>query len=315
MVISLSSESSSTFHSVRKISLTEFFSWVFSLMALFFLAGMVAFLFQDGLAALRREGMDFFVKADWHYRASRFGAASMIYGSAVVSGVAILSSLPLAFGSAIMTSEYLSGMTRVVAKSLIEFLAGIPSVVYGLLGVLFLRPFIFETLRPFHPESGDNLLTAGLLVGVMILPTVMSLSDDAFRGVPKEDREVARALGLTRQETFFHAVLPKALPGLVAAVLLGLGRALGETIAVYLVVGRADNRLPDPWYSLRPWIEAGQTLTSKLGGSEVNIAYGNPEHWSALVALGLALFIGIVALVLVSEGLLLAARRKHSWDL
>lgn len=277
-----------------------------------FFGGLALFLMAGSIPAFQRDGLRFLATADWYFRASRFGAAAMLYGTGMVTMIAVLVAAPLAIGSAIMTAEYLSGWLRLVTKSVIELLAGIPSVVYGLLGVLFLRPLIFEICKPFHPESGDTLLTAGLLVGIMILPTVMSLADDALRSVPREDRESAWALGLTRAETFFHAVLPKAFPGLVSALLLGVGRALGETIAVYLVVGRADNRLPHPWHSLRPLLESGQTLTSKLGGSEVYIAYGNPTHWAAIIGLGLLLFLVVVGCVAVGQSLLIFRRRYHA---
>ena len=295
-----------------KPSLTLSLTWIFSLFGIIFFGGIVIFLFGQGFPALQNEGLSFFTKANWYYRDNQFGAGSMIYGSSIVALIAILFAAPLALGASILTSEYIKGTSRLVVKSLMELLAGIPSVVYGLLGVLFLRPFIFDVFKPFLPESGDNLLTAGLLVGIMILPTVLSLNDDAFRSVSKEEREASRALGLTRQETFFHAVFPKAFPGLIAALLLGMGRALGETIAVYLVVGRADNRLPDPWYSLKPFLQAGQTLTSKLGGSEVHLAYGDSEHWSAITALGLVLFISVIVLVLISELSLLYTKEYRS---
>ncbi|MGH8005932.1 MAG: PstC family ABC transporter permease, partial [Candidatus Binatia bacterium] len=154
----------------------------------------------------------------------------------------------------------------------------------------------YHALAPFDPLSGDTLLTAGVLLAVMILPTVMTLSDDALRGVPGAQRAAARGLGLTQTEVVLGVSLPQALPGIVAATLLGLGRALGETIAVFLVVGRQDNQWPATLFSLRPLIAAGQTLTSKLGGSETNIAYGDPLHWAAMVGLGLIL-LGMVATV------------------
>jgi phosphate transport system permease protein len=176
-------------------------------------------------------------------------------------------------------------------KIMIELLAGIPSVVYGLLGILFLRDWIYDLLNPFDPLSGDTLLTAGLLLAVMILPTIMTLADDAFRGVPNAQRTAARGLGLTKTEVVLSITLPQARSGLLAAILLGLGRALGETIAVFLVVGRQDNQLPNPVWSLQPVIEAGQTLSSKLGGAETNIAYGDPVHWPAMVGLGLLLMV------------------------
>ena len=115
-------------------------------------------------------------------------------------------------------------------KITIELLAGIPSVVYGLLGILFLRNWVYRLLTPFDPLSGDTLLTAGLLVGVMILPTVMTLTDDALRGVPALQRQAARGLGLNVTETIVSVVVPQAWPGIAAAVLLAFGRSLGEMI-------------------------------------------------------------------------------------
>lgn len=294
------------------LSATFVISLVFSSLVIFFFLAITAFLFCQGLPSLIKGWPVFFTKADWYFRAGHYGAAAMIYGSTVVVGIAVIFAAPMAFGGAILTSEYIKGPARFVVKSFMELLAGIPSVVYGLLGLLYLRPVIFNLFGKFHPESGDNLITAGILVGVMILPTVLSLSDDAFRSVSKEEKESAKSLGLTRHETFFHAIFPKAFPGLVAAVLLGIGRALGETIAVFLVVGRADNRLPSPWYSLEPFLRAGQTITSKLGGSEVNLAYGNFEHWSAVVALGLLLFVIVIFLVFISEITLLSMGKYRS---
>ena len=133
----------------------------------------------------------------------------------------------------------------------------------------------------------------------MVLPTVMTLSDDALRAVPGSQRTAARGLGLNRGETILFVCLPQAARGLVAAVMLALGRALGETIAVFLVVGRQDNQWPARWLSLEPLTRPGQTLSSKLGGSETNIAYGDPLHWGAIVGLGLLLLalVSIVTLV------------------
>jgi phosphate transport system permease protein len=194
-------------------------------------------------------------------------------------------------GAAVFTAEYLPRTARPLGQDLIELLAGIPSVVYGLLGILLLRNWIYDLFERFDLLSGDTLLTAGVLLAVMILPTIVTLSDDALRAVPAAQRRAARALGLTHSEAIVHAALPQARRGLAAALLLALGRAFGETIAVFLVVGRQDNNLPDRLFSLRPLLESGQTLTSKLGGSEVNIAYGDPLHWGAIIGLGLILLV------------------------
>ena len=185
-------------------------------------------------------------------------------------------------------------------KLLIELLAGIPSVVYGLLGVLLLRDYVYTALNwlGLAPLSGDSLLTAGLLLAVMILPTVMTLAEDALRAVPGTQRQAARGLGLSRGQTILTVAVPQAYRGLVAALLLALGRAFGETIAVFLVVGRQDNQWPKSLLSVEPLISAGQTLSTKLGGAETNIAFGDPLHWAAMVGLGL-LLLSLAALVTV----------------
>lgn len=292
----------------KELSGVLIFSIVFSALAFLFLAVLVFFLFIEGIPALKREGFSFFTDANWFFRVDNFKAASMIYGTFVVSLIAIIIATPIGFGSSIFLSEYIRGTPRFFAKSTVELLAGIPSVVYGLLGILFLQPFLYKNLGL---DSGDTLFTAGILLSIMILPTIITLSDDAYRSVPKEERETSLSLGLTKQETFFSAVFPKALPGFIVAILLATGRALGETIAVYLVVGRADNRLPNSFFDMDPIFKAGQTLTSKLGGSELFIAYGNPEHWSSIIALGLILFVFVIVFVLIGDLILTARRGSH----
>lgn len=226
---------------------------------------------------------------EWFYRAEVFGAAAMIYGTVVVTAIACVLAAPLGLAAAIWLSELVPSRTRMPLKALIELLAGIPSVVYGLLGVLLLRDWVGMWVAPWGALSGDTLFTGGVLLAVMILPTFVTLADDALSGVPQRPRLGARALALTRAEAFFHAVLPHARPGIVAAGLLALGRALGETIAVFLVIGRQDNQWPEQWLSPAAWIAPGQTLTTKLGGAETFIALGDPLHWGALLALAVLL--------------------------
>jgi len=279
--------------------LVRVWSLALTALAVFGLAAIAAFLVVGSVPALRKEGLGLFTGNAWAYRKESFGAAAMLYGTAVVSGIALLLAATLGIGTALFSSEICPPRARLALKLLVELLAGIPSVVYGLLGVLFLRNWmagLFEKLDLSAP-SGDTLLTAGVLLAVMLLPTVATLSDDAFQSVPSRMRDAARGLGLTRAETALGVVLPQALPGVIGALLLSLGRALGETIAVFLVVGRAENRL---FGSL---VDAGQTITSKLGGAEANIAMGDPLHSSALLALGLILFVTVLALTLGADRL------------
>lgn len=278
-------------HPHRRWSLTFIASLTLTAAGGGFLALMLGLFVWQSLPVWRQEGASYVIGAEWFFRVQRFGILPMIYGSVAVAAIALCIAGPVGIAAAVFTSEYLPGRLRMGVKVLIELLAGVPSVIYGLLGIVFLRNWIYDWLEPFELLSGDTLLTAGVLLAIMILPTVMTLSDDALRAVSSGRRLAGRALGLTKAECCIHVVLRQARPGIVAAILLGLGRALGETIAVFLVVGRQDNQLPSPWHSLRPLVEAGQTLTSKLGSSETHIAYGDPLHWAAIVGLGLVLLV------------------------
>jgi len=266
-------------------------------MVLFMTLMLLSFL-ADSLPAWSGGVWEVLAGKEWFYRSEKFGIASMIYGSLVVAIIAILFAAPLGIGAALFTAEIASHRWRMLIKGVIELLAGVPSVIYGILGILFLRDWI---RRGFELNTGDTLVTAGILVGVMILPTVVTLCDDSLRAVPRLQRDAARALGMTRSETIFSVVIPQAGSGVMAAILLALGRGVGETIAVMLVVGRQDNQLPSSILNLEKWLEPGQTLTSKLGGSEVNIAYGDPQHWGAITALALVLLLGVVIITAIGR--------------
>ena len=275
---------------------TRLLSFAFTAIAAFAFLGMLVLFAVQSVPVWRHAGLGFLGGTSWFFRAGQFGVLPMVYGTLAVSGIALLTAAPLGIGAAVFTAEILPRKARLAVKTAVELLAGIPSVVYGLLGVLLLRDWVYRLLTPWEPLSGDTLLTGGLLLGVMVLPTVMTLADDALSGVPAAQRLAARSLGLTRAVTAVRVSLKQAFPGLVSAVLLGLGRALGETIAVFLVVGRQDNQ----WPSLAG---AGQTVTTKLGGSETFLAYGEPLHWGAMTGLALVLFGLVTAVSLVGARL------------
>jgi phosphate transport system permease protein len=286
--------------------MTRGLSWFFSLFAASALALLVGIFAWQSLPAWKHEGWGYIAGSQWFSRDHEYGALAMIYGSVAVSAIAMILAAPLGIGASIFLAEYLPPRARLGGKMLIELLAGIPSVVYGLLGILLLRAWVYDTFEPFELLSGDTLLTAGILLAVMVLPTIVTLSDDALRAVPAGQRRAARALGLTRAETVMSICLPQARRALGAALLLALGRALGETIAVFLVVGRQDGNIPSNWYSPVSLLEPGQTLTSKLGGSETSIAYGDALHWGAIMGLGLLL------LVLTGTATLIGTLRRRS---
>jgi phosphate transport system permease protein len=279
----------------RRLELTRLASLGFTALTTLTFLGMLALFALQSLPAWRQAGFGDLVGKRWFFRVHEFGMLPMVYGTLAVSAVALAVAGPIGIGTALFTVEVLPRWARLPVKTAIELLAGVPSVVYGLLGVLLLRDFVVRLLAPWEPLSGDTLLTGGLLLAVMILPTVRTLADDALSGVAATQRLAARALGLTRAETALRVSLRQAFPGLISALLLGLGRALGETIAVFLVIGRQDNQWPEHLLSLLPLTAAGQTLTTKLVGSETFIAYGDPLHWGAIMGLGLVLFVVVGA--------------------
>lgn len=266
-------------------------------------AGIVGILFVslviESLPIFKSRGISFLLGTDW-FAGEAYGALPMILGSLVVTGLAIVMVLPFALGSAILTSEFLSGRSRLMVKAAMELLAGVPGILYGLMGIALLTVWVRDG---FGLIDGNTLFTAGLLLAVMILPTVMTLSEDALRAVPGEVRDTALSLGLTRLETVLKAVVPQALPGLAGAVFLGLGRAMGETIAVMLVIGGID-RIPQPWYDV---FAPGQNIPSKIG-REAAEALGFDLQWSALIALGLVLFIMVMTLTTAGHFLLRRVR-------
>jgi phosphate transport system permease protein len=280
-----------------RFELTRWASTAFAALAAATFLGMLVLFAVESAAIWRSDPVGYLGGTSWFFRVHRFGILPMVYGTLAVSAVALVAAVPLGLGAAVCTAELLPGRLRLAAKLLIELLAGIPSVVYGLLGILLLREPVARLLAPWDPISGDTLLTGGLLLGVMILPTVTTFADDALRGVPAAERLAGRALGLTQTEVITGICLRRAFPGLASAVLLGLGRALGETVAVFLVIGRQDNQWPESLLSFEPLTRAGQTLTSKLGGSEPFLAYGDPLHWAAIVGLAFVLFalVGLVS--------------------
>jgi len=264
------------------------------------MGGLFFFLVHESFPIIKLYGLDFWFGQDW-WVGETYGALPMLYGSTLVTALACLLVLPLALAVAIFISEFLTSMNRRFVKAVLELLAGVPGIVYGLLGVTFLSLWIKDI---FGLLDGNTLVTAACLLSIMILPTVLTLSEDAMRAVPAEYRENALGLGLSKWQTAITVVLPQALPGIMGAVLLGIGRAMGETIAVMLVVGSLD-RIPDPWFNI---FSSAQTIPSKLG-REAAESIGEGTHWSALMALGLTLFLMVLVISFMGNRFLKRERK------
>ncbi|MFE1254809.1 phosphate ABC transporter permease subunit PstC [Streptomyces fungicidicus] len=246
-----------------------------------------------GVAGGHVDWLELLSDASWSPANSVYGGLAMIYGTAVVSVLALVIAVPISWAAAVALSEYLPPRLARPLRMCVELLAAVPSIVYGLIGIMVVRPVI---ARFADVPGGDSLAAAGIVLAVMITPTVVAVSVDALAAVPDRVREAAYSLGLTRREVVRSAVLPLARPAMRAAVLLGLARALGEAIAVFLVVGRADGRLPTSFGGfLDSLVHPGQTLTTKLAGPEPVLAGTSGPYFAALCGLGLILLALVAA--------------------
>lgn len=232
----------------------------------------------------------------------QFGFLPLLWGTLYISFFALLVAVPVGLFSAIYMAEYATSRVRSVAKPLIEILAGIPTIVYGFFALTTIGPFIRDNLAiPLGlGTSGNNVLTAGLVMGIMIIPYVSSLSDDIITAVPRSLRDGALALGATRSETMRQVILPAALPGVVGAVLLAASRAIGETMIVVLAAGVAANA------SLNPFAEM-TTITVKI----VNQLTGDLEFTSPQTLVAFALGITLFVVTLGLNVLALTIVRKY----
>jgi len=228
----------------------------------------------------------------------QFGVIPLLFGSVLVTLWAVLICVPLGVGSAMFIAEVAPKAIKNVLKSFVEILAAIPSVVLGFLGIIWLGPVLRDT---FHLSTGMCGLTGSLLLAFMALPTIISISEDALTGVPRTYREAAYGLGATRWQTLWRVILPSASSGIVAAVMLGIGRVVGETMVVLMVTGNAP---AIPTSILQPL----RTLTATIAG-EMGETVGGSEHYYALFAVGLVLFVITFIINFVADLFLRRARK------
>lgn len=246
------------------------------------LASITFFIFREGAPLVAKVGLANFFSTGWHPTSGQFGISLMIVGSVAVTAGALAFGVPLGLACAIVLAEMAPAAVRRLLKPAVELLAGIPSVVYGFMGIVAVLPFIRRHLG----GPGASGLAASVILGVMILPTIVAVSMDALQAVPRAFRDGSLALGATQWQTIRRVVLPGARSGIVAAVILAMGRAVGETMAVVMVAGNAVQLPRSPLAPLR-------TLTANLA---LEMGYASGDHRQALFATGVVLFLIIVAL-------------------
>jgi phosphate transport system permease protein len=259
--------------------------------------------------AYDRFGLGFVTDKVWNPVTETFGALPAIYGTLISSALALVFAVPISFGAAVFLAEMAPSWLRTPASYLIETLAAIPSVIYGLWAFFFLVPLVRDPLEKFlgdhfgwiplfdGPQFGLGLLSAGLVLAIMILPIITSLSRDIMLAVPNSQREAMFALGATRWEVVWKAVFPYARSGLVGAVILGLGRAMGETMAVTMVIGN-QFRIPKSLFDPAHTISSG--IASQFPEASAGVYIGSLIYL-ALILFVISLVINMAARLLVGQ--------------
>jgi phosphate transport system permease protein len=289
---------------------------LFALIVLLVLGGVIVSLVSGGFLAFAQFGFKFFVTSVWNPVTEKFGALAPIYGTLVTSLIAMLIGVPVAFGVALFITELCPKWLKRPLGTMIELLAAIPSIIYGIWGLFILAPFIQSHIEPFliatlgnvpgigllfaGPPLGIGIFTAGFILSIMVLPVIASVMRDVFETVPPILKESAYGLGATTTEVVWQVVLPFARVGVVGAILLGLGRALGETMAVTFVIGNSH-------HINLSILQPGTTISALLA-NEFTEAVGD-LYQSSLIACGFILFL-ITFIVLAAAKLMLRRLQK-----
>jgi len=276
-----------------------------ALVSIFVVFLILLFTLREALPAFREYGvLPMLTGTVWRPQQDQLGILSMIAGSVLVTIGAVALGVPLALAGAIFLAEVAPHVVREVVRPAVELLAGIPSVVYGLFGMVVLVPGMRRLFR-VPGNTGFGLLSASMVLGVMVLPTITNIAEDAIRAVPRGYKQGSLALGATHWQTIVRVTLPAARSGIIAAVILGVGRALGETMAMIMVIGNSI-RMPQPLNSnpLTLFLSQARTLTGNIA---VEIKYATGIHEDALFATGVVLFVLIMivnatARILIQQG-------------
>jgi phosphate transport system permease protein len=284
---------------------------------LLLLSGVIIALIDGSIPAFRAFGFGFLTSEKWNPVTEKFGALAPIYGTVLTSAIAMLIAVPVGLMIAFFLTELCPPWLRRPIGIAIELLAGIPSIIYGIWGLFVFAPFLQETLQPFlihtlgnvpgiaalfsGPPYGIGMLTAGLILAIMVLPFVTSISRDVFEAVPAVLKEAAYGVGCTTWEVVRYVVLPYARVGVIGGIMLGLGRALGETMAVTFVIGNA--------HRISASLLAPGTTISATIANEFTEAVGD-LYTSSLIALGLILFVITFIVLAMARYLLMRIERR-----
>jgi phosphate transport system permease protein len=292
-------------------------TFLFALLVLLILGGVIVALVEGALPALRTFGIAFLFSDVWNPVTEKFGALAPIYGTLVTSAIAMLVGIPVAFGVAVFITEICPIWLKRSLATMIELLAAIPSIIYGIWGLFVFAPFVQQYIQPIliaslgqipgfgalfaGPPLGIGVLTAGYILAIMVLPFISSIMRDVFETVPAILKESAYGLGATRSEVVRQIVLPYTRIGVVGGIMLGLGRALGETMAVTFVIGNAHGISVSI-------LQPGTTISASLA-NEFTEAVGD-LYLSSLIALGFILFVITFVVLAIAKLMLLRLQKQ-----
>lgn len=281
----------------------QFVVFISGISAIVLIIGIFTFVTMEGFGFLL-EGFsfeEFFLSQWWEPTDDdepTYGILALIAGTASVTGLAMLVAIPFSLGAAIYIGEFSTGKTREALKVMVELLAAIPSVVWGFIGLSIMNPLIIDL---FDVPVGLNILNAGVILGLMAAPIMTSIAEDALKAVPDRYREAAEAMGATRWQVIYKTVLPAAKNGLLGAILLGVGRGFGETMAVLMATGHAINMPGSVFDSVRALTA---TIAAELGETAVG-----SQHYQALFTIGIFLFL-ITFVINLTADLIVRGIRK-----
>ncbi len=296
--------------------------WLCGVSSIVFVFGIFYFVFREGAPFLfsRFDAGEFFGSPEWYPTSEvnkRYGALALILGTASVTVLAMVISVPFSLGSAVLISEFCTGKLKETLKVTIEFLAAVPSVVWGFIGLVVFNPLI----RNYTPASdGLCVLNGGIVVAFMSLPIIVSIAEDALKAVPDSYREAAIALGATRWQMVYRVLFPAAKNGLLAAVLLGVGRAVGETMAVLMATGHSVRMPIDGKFPFFHILEGCRTLTATIASELGEAARLEPDptgaypeeanHYQVLFVLGLLLLLITFTINLTADLIVKGVRKQ-----
>jgi phosphate transport system permease protein len=269
-----------------------------------FIIGIFLFITKEGFGFIfgALDVVEFFTSPAWRPTSENnptYGVLALIAGTASVTGLAMFVSVPFSLGAAIFIGEFATGRLREWLKVLVELLAAIPSVVWGFIGVSIMNPLIIET---FDVPVGVGVLNSGIILGLMAAPIMTTIAEDALKAVPDSYREAAEAMGATKWQVIWRVVIPAGKNGLMAAVLLGVGRGFGETMAVLMASGHSINIPTSVFDSVR-------ALTATIA-AELGEAPGGSDHYEALFTLGILLFVVTFCINLTADLVVKGVKRQ-----